>query len=418
MKTSFSQDWSPPRFLAVQVLTQVLSDKKPLDQVLDFLKYDSPKDRAWIREVCTGVLRWKTRLDHAIDAHALKKKPTGRVRKFLWIAVYQLIVQEQSKPAGVVFETVEAVRKKDGDSPAKFVNALLRRVSEERQQWRDIAKPKANASTQLKSIYTGLPESWVKVLEKEHGWDWTAAFGLASLERPQTWIHANPSWSAPKDFIEGPLKQSYLLNPESKLSPDLTTWPGFSEGQWIVQDLSSQQLIQNVFEKIGSQIKTVLDCCAAPGGKTIALSWRSLKVDAYDIHADRIQILKKNLERTKVSVFLLDSLEDLSKSYDLVLIDAPCSGSGILRRHPDVKWNFDFRELEILNKKQNDLVQNLWKNLKVGQYLVYSVCSVFKAESNSLIENLNLKPHVVAEWRFAPHLEPSSDGFYGVLLKK
>lgn len=190
-----------PREAALHVLTRVLSDHASLDlalsSVLDGTSRSGQKSaaldshaRAWLRDVCSGTLRWKGRLDSVIDSIALKKKPSGWLRKVLLLSAYQLISQERVAAAIVVDETVELVKKKEGDAPAKFANALLRKIADSAEEWRTQAFPKKGSSAE-QAAWASLPEwFWNKILH-QRGVEWAEKFTAACFERPEIWIHAH-----------------------------------------------------------------------------------------------------------------------------------------------------------------------------------------------------------------------------------
>lgn len=371
----------------------------------------------------SGVLRWRTRLDLAIDAQALKKKPTGFLRKALLIAAYQILIQDRTSVPQVVSETVDLVRGKDGEQPAKFANALLRRLAEQGDSWRKLARPGSAAQLNYRAAWAGLPEWWVKRLEKDHGTKWAMDFGEATLTRPQLWLHAKEG-KAPSFSEKGPVPGAYSL-PENSAAPkgSITAWPGFAEGDYFVQDLSSQILIHEVTAEIRSRVMdkrklTVLDRCAAPGGKSAGLAWAGWNVIATDRVLARFPLLEETVRRVSPAVRVMTESDALKEKVDAIWIDAPCSGSGIIRRHPDTKWLRRESDLAALEKTQEQLLRDSYASLPSGGFLVYTVCSVFKSEGESVVEKAGLKPQLTREWRLAPHLEPSTDGFYGALFFK
>lgn len=393
------------REVADKILMRVLSSGEALDDVLNetvglreptSVSPFTGRDRAWLWEVCAGTLRWKGRLDTAIDAGALKKKPSGRMRRSLLMAAYQLVAQDRTSPAAVVSETVQWIKQREGEATARFANALLRKIAEHAKEWREL--PVDSAAT------SSLPDwFWNRILHN-HGAEWANAFARAALERPELWIKESDS--------ENPRKVSELPR----------------DGAWIVQDISSQTLVSEVTavlkEKGLTQPKT-LDLCAAPGGKSISLAWSGHQVFATDSNDKRMLQMKENLQRVGLSregksdrsvKILARNAVSREAPYDLVWVDAPCSGSGIVRRHPDVRWLRKEADLHGLQKIQQELLKEALALVKPGGFLMYSVCSVFKSEGPSQIQSL--KAIRIAEWLMSPHIEPFGDGFYGALLQK
>ncbi len=405
-----------PRDLAVRVLTAVLSDRKPLDEALE--AHSQPESRAWLQETCTGTLRWKGRLDFILDSIALKKKPSGWLRKCLLIATYQLLVQEGTAAGAVVSETVDSIKKKEGEAPAKFANATLRKVTEHIADWRKLSA--ATAEKGKEAELASLPDWLWKKLEKQRGREWAAAFSQATLERPKLWLRSkrsdwNPGWAKP-----GPLPSSW----ESTEGGALVTKEGFAEGEFIVQDLSSQKLVGGVVaatrRHFGSRAVSVLDLCAAPGGKSVGLAWEGLRVTATDLSASRRMLLAETIQRTGAAVEVMAFPEDgvIPGGFDLIWLDAPCTGIGIIRRHPDIKWIKEEKDVPSLSKIQRDLVTRAWAALAPGGVLVYSVCSVLDEEGPIAWKAIREEAAEPIEWRLAPQDELGGDGFYGVFLVK
>jgi len=407
-----------PRALAVRILTQVLSDRQPLDQALAAVQGEvSPASLAWLHEICAGTLRWKGRLDLAIDAAALKKKPTGWLRKVLLIGAYQLIAQTQTPAALVVSETVDEIKRKEGDAPAKFANACLRKIADHAESWRALPL-QARASSSEGAQWASLPEWLWTRLVRDRGLEWAKAYALASLDRPVIWIRTSAQ-SAPGDWIVvGPLKGSYQVV-EGGAIPEK---PGFDEGHFIVQDISSQTLVDGIIEQVRGRLRgdvRALDLCAAPGGKSVGLAWGGLDVTATDLEEARFALLRQTVERTRARVQVVSrSSVNALESFGLVWVDAPCTGTGILRRHPDVRWLRQEKEIAGLLKIQQELIKEAWSKVMPGGFLAYSVCSVLKEEGPGALEKASLPGEKIAEWTLDPQEPPHGDGFYGALIRK
>ncbi|MGK5081847.1 transcription antitermination factor NusB [Bdellovibrionota bacterium FG-1] len=415
-----------PRDLAVRVLTRVLSDHEPLDEALIALANAvPPSDRAWLQEVCSGTLRWRGRLDRAVDSTAIKKKPSGWLRKVLLIAAYQLVVQERTSPAAVVNETVNEVKRKEGEAPAKFANAALRKIAEHGVAWREL-KLKEGASTLDGSGWASLPEWLWKRLCATRGEEWARAYALASLDRPKLWVRAKSADFKADWAVVGPVVGSF----EVTEGGGITSKSGFAEGHFFVQDISSQKLIAEITARIQQQwpegfaegaVRRALDLCAAPGGKAVGLSWSGWSVSASDRDAARYALLRNTIERVapEIQVIERNQVGELPL-LDLVWVDAPCSGTGILRRHPDVRWLRQERELEGLMRVQQELLAEAWDRVRPGGFLVYSVCSVLKEEGEQALKKFmeGRQAQKLEQWFLAPQEAPYGDGFWAGLIQK
>lgn len=417
-----------PRDLAVRILTRVLSDQQPLDEAVADLVSEFPKalqggSRAWLQEVCSGTLRWKGRLDLVIDSIALKKKPSGWLRKILLIATYQLIAQDRSPAGLVVSETVSAIKKKEGEAPARFANALLRKVADHASEWRDL-KPSSSATLEEVAHWASIPPwLWQKLIE-DHGREWAEIYAMASLDRPTLWIRAlkKPEWAE-----SGPVEGAF----RGVEGGPVFDKAGFSEGEFFVQDISSQILVREISQTVEDAILaegrpegkiSAFDLCASPGGKTVGLLWSGVKsgMDIYASDRDekRLALLRQTVARVGKGVKVIAPTEvDALPLQDLVWVDAPCSGSGILRRHPDVRWLRREKDLEGLLKTQQELITRGWSKVRPGGYFAYSVCSVLKAEGPIAIEKARL-PSKSKEWFLLPQTTPNGDGFWACLIRK
>ena len=410
-----------PRDIAVRVLTRVLSDHQPLDEALAGISGEVRGEaRGWLQEICSGTLRWKGRLDFIIDSNALKKKPSGWLRKVLLIGVYQLVVQERVQPSSVVFETVAEVKRKEGEAPAKFANALLRKVADHALSWRNLEFPE-KAQVEQQSAWGSMPTWLWKRLEKDHGRDWARAYALASFERPVLWLRAKNEEQVKTFTSSGEVPSSFKVDGETPSGP-VINWPGFKEGDFFVQDISSQKLVSEVSRLVKESISgkvSALDLCAAPGGKSVGLAWNGFQVTASDRDEPRYVLLKQTVERVAPEVQIVPKSEvEALPEQDLVWVDAPCSGSGILRRHPDVRWLRDERELKSLGDVQEAVLKEGWAKVRPGGFLAYSVCSVLKDEGPHLIERAALSKFRQKHWLLVPQSEPFGDGFWCALLQK
>lgn len=423
-----------PRAQAIQVISQVLNDKKRLDLVLEGSAHGNS---AWLREICYGVLRWKSRLDFIIDASALKKKPTGYMRKALYLGAYQLIALDDVPQALTVSETVQLVKSKLGEPPGKFANAILRKIADHRKKWREW-ELSLDASDEELIQWASLPLWLWKNLVEEQGLDWTKKFALASLKRPSVWFRSKPDHELPAAWTQpGPIAGAWKWMPpgggarsttkENKTNSFVET-KEFHSGRFIVQNITSQVVVKDVtlflnehFQSlINRQEKTqILDLCAAPGGKAISLSWNGFDVIATDIDEQRLQILQSNIRRvlSPMKVIPYRSAIDL-RDLDCVWIDAPCTGIGTLSKNPEIRWTKSETDVEKIKAIQKNLIQDAWKIVRKSGVLIYSICSLLQKEGMEHFDKLGLMGQVQKKWMIAPQDEPHGDGFTVIILKK
>lgn len=394
------------RTLAVKTLAQVFNSTQSLEQSLfEELTRKNQKtlpefERAWVFEICSGVIRFRGRLDYIIDTYSLKKKPTGPLRRYLQTAVYQLLEQE-TPSALIVSETVQAIGDTEGQAPANFANAILRKVADSRHEWK-AWKINADSPQAEQLAWSSMPDWLFFGLRKTRGLDWTIAFIEASLKRPQTWYrrlnHEEP-----------------LLLEEGYRGDEP---PGF------VQDISNQLLVKEAVQilkqtgKKASELK-ILDLCSAPGGKSLGLAVNGYSVTATDIDQDRIQKVIENRNRlgfqAQITIKKYDEVFKDDSFYDLIWIDAPCSSTGIIRRHPEVKWNRNEKDIDKLVVIQSELLAWASKRLHQNGSILYSTCSVLKRENEPVLpEGMREK----ASWEWQPQQAPFGDAISAKLLVK
>lgn len=427
-----------PRDLAIRVLTRVMTDGFPLDEALNHVLENRPGSlaRPWLQEVCAGTLRWRGRLDLAIDSVALKKRPTGWLRKALLLGAYQLIGQNRTSPAAVVSETVNEVRRQEGEAPARFANALLRKIAEHAASYREMALP---TDPEQGPAWASLPPwIWYRLL-RQRGKPWAMDYAQASLSRPMLWVRARQSsWAEGQGLRAGPIPGAYQIavTPSGELVETgsgavsvlptlIDQWPGFASGEFFVQDISSQLLLAEISAKVragcGGINPRALDLCAAPGGKAAGLAWNGFQVVATDRDGGgaRMGLLQDTVARVAPSVEVIDrSKVDALTGLDLVWVDAPCTGSGILRRHPEVRWLRQESELNGLFALQRELAQEAWQKVRPGGYMAYSVCSVLAEEGPGALADSGLSSAIAQTWSLDPQSAPHGDGFWAALLKK
>ncbi|MEK6704432.1 MAG: transcription antitermination factor NusB [Bdellovibrionota bacterium] len=409
-------DRSHAREFAIRILTAVLAEKRPLDELLESSFAEVPAElHSWLHDICAGTLRWMGRLELILDSVALKKKPSGWLRKLLLLSAYQIIAQEKVPAAKIVSEAVAQTKQRHGDSPARFVNACLRKIADHVREWREMKMP---IEISEQSRWASLPEwIWARLV-KQHGLEWAAAFAKSCLERPTTWVRVRSDLKVP--WLErGEVEGSFRVVGGGAIHEKI----GFAEGEFFVQDLSNQLLVAEISQILKANNKcTVLDMCASPGGKAVGMAWNGFNVTASDLDGPRFEMLKLSVNRLAPEVKLVKSSELSSEEqFDLVWVDAPCSATGIVRRHPDVKWMHDENELPDLISKQQELVTKGWSKVKEGGLLVYSVCSILEEEGTQAIEKNILSEgsaELLKRILLVPHEAPYGDGFWAVVIKK
>lgn len=393
------------RTIALRALLLWEKEKPPLDELLVQILTQNPlpdkRDRALVRELVNGVVRHLLYLDFLIErfSDVPLHKLDPEVKNALRLGIYQLLFTKVPERA-VLAETLKILLKRGRASWIRgFVNAILRRIAEKRPNLPE--PPKAHPLYYM-SIKYSFPD-WL-ILK------WFKRFGLEELERllqasnikPPLVIRVNPLKVSREDFLKY-LQEEVLPSAEPcQYSPygivlknfkgDITKLKGFELGWFSVQD-SASQLVGFLLDPKPGEL--ILDACAGVGGKTshlAELTQGQAEIMAFDLYGFRLKKLKENFNRLGLrepKVFEGDVVEGLKKlqieSFDRILLDAPCTGTGIIRRHPDIKWvrrEGDFKENF---KRQLSLLLRVAPYLKKGGRLLYATCSLEPEENEEVI---------------------------------
>ena len=442
------------RGLALEVLRRVERESaysnRALDSALDHPKIEGP-DRRLCTELVYGVLRRQTSLDFALDcctSRPLADVEPGLVR-ILRLAAYQLLHLDRVPARAAVHTAVELARKERGERWARFANAVLRRLERERQS---LPWPTWEDDPQLYLEVLGSHPRWLVQRLLEQLGDEARALIEANNQRPELTIRATRR-AGGRDALAARLAEHGLEAEPGRAAPGalwlrragaLHGLPAFLAGELAVQDEASQ-LVAHLLDPRPSE--RVLDACAAPGGKTCHIAELMEdrgRVDALDLHPGKVRAIRELTARLR-----LDSVQpreaDATRplqplpeaGYDRVLVDAPCSNSGTLRRHPERRWRLEPDAVSVLVDLQSTLLANLAEVVRPGGTLVFSVCSVLREEAEDVTERflsdhpdytieppvdrdgLSWQPFLTQEGavRTWPHRH-EMDGFYAVRYRR
>ena len=403
-----------------------------------------PKDlRPGVQALSFQAMRWWGRA-MALRQSLARKAPPAQADALLCTAL-ALSWHDELAPYPIhtlVNQAVEAARKhKDMRAQAPFINACLRRFLRERQAL--LAQTDADITAQWNH-----PAWWVKRLQSDHPAQWQTILQAAQSAAPMT-LRVNPKHSSVQAYLQAldangiSAKAVGAYGVQLVKAVPVHMLPGFLEGHVSVQDAAAQLAAPLLLKGLqtSSQALRLLDACAAPGGKTGHLLECDplAQVLALDVDPVRCERIQQNLDRLKVKAQIVAA--DAHKpadwwdgqSFDGILLDAPCTASGIGRRHPDVRWLRRESDLAQLAAIQAKLLQALWPLLKPGGRLLFCTCSVFKVEGETQIQTF-VQHNTDALILPSPgHLTPSSatsetslrdnvmgehDGFYYALLEK
>ena len=399
--------------------------------------------RPGVQALSFQTMRWWGRAV-ALRKCLARKAPPAQADALLCTAL-ALSWQDELAPYPVhtlVNQAVEAARRhKDMRAQAPFVNACLRRFLREREAL--IAQTDADVTA-----HWNHPAWWVKRLQTDHPQDWQTILQAAQSAAPMT-LRVNPKHSSVQAYLQALQAQAIAAKAVAEYGVQLVKavpvhlLPGFSEGHVSVQDAAAQlaaPLLLNGL-KTSHQALRLLDACAAPGGKTGHLleCAPQAHVLALDVDAVRCERIQQNLDRLQVKAQL--EAADAAKPadwwdgqiFDGILLDAPCTASGIGRRHPDVRWLRRESDVAQLAAIQAKLLKALWPLVKPGGRLLYCTCSVFRAEGETQIQTFvqhntdamilpspgHLTPSIAtSETSLRDNVMGEHDGFYYALLEK
>jgi 16S rRNA (cytosine967-C5)-methyltransferase len=423
---------SAVRSEAARVIARVFAGRN-LDESLAQASVP-PADAGLLRALAYGVLRERTLLA-ALAAQMLQKSLSRdpEAEALLLTGLFQLRSM-RVPPHAAVSETVDAVESLRKPWARGLINAVLRRYLRERET----LESKLPSDPAVRHSH---PEWLVAALKRDWPQDWEAILAADQQAGPLT-LRVNRRQIAPDAYREQ-LAASAMAAETVEATPEALVLaeahavekiPGFADGRASVQDASAQLAAQLLDLQPGLQ---VLDACAAPGGKAAhILELADVELLAIDNDAARLQKVQSNLDRLKLKATLLKadatrpSTWTQNRTFDRILLDAPCSGTGVIRRHPDIKWLRRPEDIPQMAAVQLRLLHMLWPLLKPGGVLLYATCSTLSEEGVGVAQRfLSAQPEaeeskIEADWgeacaagrRIAPG--GAFDGFYYARLRK
>jgi 16S rRNA (cytosine967-C5)-methyltransferase len=401
---------APARVAAFNILSAVSSGRIDLPSAIVSARATlaDDRDRALATEIATGVQRWRGAIDHVIADVARRpiRKLDREIVEILRIGIYQLLHLERVPAAAVVDDAVDLARRAGKKSAAGFVNAVLRTVSRRRRQLPLPARPGAEAPRRAQIEYLTIALSHPQWLVER----WLDRLGFDATERwlqfdntaaPLT-VRANRLRMSPDELARRLADAGVRVHPARYAPGAFVVDEGnplrdegaaslFASGAFVVQDEASQLVALLANARPGMQ---VFDACASPGGKTTAMAAAMEgrgRLVAADVRDRRIQLLRTTVALSgapNVEIVQADLLQPLpfSRRFDLVLVDAPCSGLGTLRRDPDIKWRRGADDLPALAAAQLTMLQHAADAVAPGGRLVYATCSSEPEENEGVVD--------------------------------
>lgn len=422
------------RALAAKAIFEVLEKGVSLSVALpDQQKYlTSGKDKALLAELCYGVMRTLPQIEKRIS-ECLSKPFKGKQRiihQLLIVGCYQLYFTRIPSHA-TISETAEACRHLKFEGMVKVVNGVLRNIQ------RQLTPLNTDSDTLtyntpawlIKRLKEAYPENWQTIIEQSH-------------ERPPMWLRNNRLAQSRSEYLDALAAQDIEASAGSSddaillaKPKDVAALPRFHEGAASVQDGAAQWAATLLAPQAN---ELVLDACAAPGGKSCHLLELapSIQLVAVDFDAKRLERVQQNLDRLSLTATLIHG--DAAQigtwwqgdKFDRILLDAPCSATGVIRRHPDIKWLRKNNDIDELAQLQQQILDHCWQWLKPGGTLLYATCSILPQENkNQISAFLNRTADATLDplpqqanaddigWQITPG-QDNMDGFYYARLLK
>lgn len=326
---------------------------------------DSGSDRAFVQDLVYTAIR-RFRPLRKVLSQLVTKWPKGELQSLLFIGAAQILYMKDVPDFAAVNETVDAAKECENPAIAKVVNGVLRNLIRRREEFENL----------LSSATVEEREGYPSELYRR----WVNRFGADVAEKLAIW-HNAPA----ETFLAYPDRFEKLGRGKK-----VTDVAGYENGEFIVQDPGTALAIELLDVRKGEK---VLDACAAPGGKTVQILWRGGEVTACEVNPKRRRKLEENLKRLRLEAKIIGDLHAVEAgSFMKVLVDAPCSNTGVLRRRPDARWNWSMEKLAELVKLQAVILDVAALAVAPGGVLVYSTCSN-EPEENELQIEAFLKAH-------------------------
>lgn len=414
-----SKEIAPARVAAFKILKQVESGAFSSILLAAEEPHLQPVDRALCHELVLGVLRWQLRLDKILE-HYTKRDTESLdqgVRIALRLGLYQLRYLTRIPASAAVNESVSLVRAARLSSATALVNAVLRRAIREAN-----FDPTAEVSDPIEriAIQTSHPvwliDRWVSAFGLEHA----ESFATANNVMPPTAFRVVANRANQNEILSklNEVESSQIVDGAWRISGSTSVLRELAAaGEIYLQDEASQLVAQELEVKRGER---VLDLCAAPGGKTTLMADKS-EDSAFIVAADRSATRMATVVNTMrlhgfscIKPIILDAVESLpfaKRSFDKVLVDAPCSGTGTLRRNPEIRWRLTPVDIVKLAEQQKQILRRAVEMVKPGGRLIYSTCSVEPEENEEVIETVAERLQLLKTTRTWPQRE-GCDGFF------
>ncbi|WMM16768.1 16S rRNA (cytosine(967)-C(5))-methyltransferase RsmB [Staphylococcus saprophyticus] len=380
------------RALAFETIQDIINDKAYSNIIINDVlsnKELNRADKGLYTELVYGTLKRKYTLDYLLKPF-VQTKLKGWVRQLLWMSIYQYVYLDKIPEHAIINEAVEIAKYKGGPHNGNVVNGILRNIMRsDLPDFTEITDDKKRIA-----IEYSLPKWLVDHWTTHFGIEKTETIAQSFLDKVTTTVRVNLTRISVDDAIRR-LTDDYIVEQDREIETCLHISGKpiiesrmFKDGLISIQDKSSMFIGELMALKEGDQ---VLDACSAPGGKACHIAEilnGTGHVDATDIHEHKIDLIDFNIRKLRlsnISAFEHDATEKYDKVYDKILVDAPCSGLGVLRHKPEIKYEQSQHAIESLVEIQLEILNNVKYNVKPGGTMIYSTCTIEQMENENVV---------------------------------
>lgn len=381
------------RQLAFETLQDIINDKAYSNIIINEVLSNNELNRAdkgLFTELVYGTLKRKFSLDYLLKPF-VQTKLKGWVRQLLWMSIYQYVYLDKVPEHAIINEAVEIAKRKGGSHNGNVVNGILRNIMRsDLPDFTEITDDKKRIA-----IEYSLPKWLVDHWSTHFGIEKTEAIAESFLTKVATTVRVNLTRISIEDAIRRLVEDDYIVEQDNEIDTCLHISGKpiiesrmFKDGLVSIQDKSSMFVAELMGLNEGDE---VLDACSAPGGKACHIAEvlnGTGHIDATDIYEHKIDLIDFNIKKLRlsnISAFEHDATEKYDKVYDKILVDAPCSGLGVLRHKPEIKYEQSQQSIQSLVEIQLEILNNVKDNLKPGGTLVYSTCTIEQLENENVV---------------------------------
>lgn len=414
------------RSIAVDIIFNVRYEGGYINKSLQEISLTETTDMSLLTNLVYGTIKNYEYLEAYINEYTELNKSKRIVRVIVVLAAYQLLFLDKIPEYAIIDQAVSEAKKRSNDFAGNFVNSLLRKIVQGIKDGKDL-NLEGKENYQRIAIEESMPEWIVRLMISQYGEQETASFLNEAKSPSRQFARVNRLKTAKSEILLEPgFLDTSLPDGVEYLEGNIASHPLFKEGKISVQNISSQEIGEALAPRPGERI---WDMCAAPGGKTAHIAeimGDEGEVIATDLYPLRVNQITENIERLgikSVKAQVQDVLQaDKMGMFDRILLDAPCSGFGVLRQKPEIKYQIEPNDLDELSMIQREMLKVAYGHLKQGGTLVYSTCTINRKENEKQIEwflsqfeDMKLERQKTI---FSEVVDGHSGFYYAILLKE